>query len=152
MKAGRTQMRREKGNYPATVNEDGWPRLFRRLAVENGFTADDVDQVLYTQVSKPSIVIAAERCGVPKEVPYHHGEIWLYRLFLYSGGIGRRHRIRQDQTRGSRCDDQFGTWIQSGRDGDSYDQLTLSPYAMSERARGAKWHLAIDLDAHKWPH
>ena len=67
VKAGRTQMRREKGNYPATVNEDGWPRLFKRLAAENGFTADDVDQLLFTQVSKPSIVIAAERCGVPME-------------------------------------------------------------------------------------
>ena len=41
VKAGRTQMRREKGNYPASVNEDGWPRLFKRLAAENGFTADD---------------------------------------------------------------------------------------------------------------
>jgi hypothetical protein len=43
VKAGRTQIRREKGNYPATVNEDGWPRLFKRLAAENGFRADDVD-------------------------------------------------------------------------------------------------------------
>ena len=67
VKAGRTQMRREKGNYPATVNEDGWPRLFKRLAAESGFTANDVDQLLFTQVSKPSIVIAAERCGVPME-------------------------------------------------------------------------------------
>jgi 3-oxoacyl-[acyl-carrier-protein] synthase-3 len=61
VKAGRTQMRREKGNYPATVNEDGWPRLFKRLAVENGFT------LLFTQIGKPSIVIAAERCGVQME-------------------------------------------------------------------------------------
>ena len=67
VKAGRTQVRRAKDKYPATVNEDGWPRLFKRLAVENGFTADDVDQVLFTQISKPSIVIAAERCGVPME-------------------------------------------------------------------------------------
>ena len=29
VKAGRTPMRREKGNYPATVNEDGWSRLFK---------------------------------------------------------------------------------------------------------------------------
>jgi 3-oxoacyl-[acyl-carrier-protein] synthase-3 len=67
VKAGCTQMRREKGNYPPSVNEEGWPRLFKRLAAENGFTADDVDQLLFTQVSKPSIVIAAERCGVPME-------------------------------------------------------------------------------------
>ena len=67
VKAGRTQMRREKGNYPPSVIEEGWPRLFKRLAAENGFAADDVDQLLFTQVSKPSIVIAAERCGVPLE-------------------------------------------------------------------------------------
>ena len=67
VKAGRTQMRREKGNYPPSVIEEGWPRLFKRLAAENGFTADDVDQLLFTQVSKPSIVIATERCGVPME-------------------------------------------------------------------------------------
>jgi 3-oxoacyl-[acyl-carrier-protein] synthase III len=67
VKAGRTQMRREGGNYPATVNEDGWPRLFRRLAAENGFTENDVDQLLFTQISKRSITVAAERCGVPLE-------------------------------------------------------------------------------------
>jgi 3-oxoacyl-[acyl-carrier-protein] synthase-3 len=65
--AGRTQMRREGGNYPKTVNEDNWPRLFKRLCAENSFTSDDVDQLLFTQISKPSIAIAAERCGVPTE-------------------------------------------------------------------------------------
>ena len=67
VKAGRTQMRREGGNYPKTVNEDNWPRLFKRLCAENGFSANDVDQVIFTQISKPSIAIAAERCGVPME-------------------------------------------------------------------------------------
>jgi 3-oxoacyl-[acyl-carrier-protein] synthase-3 len=67
VKAGRTQMRREKGNYPATVNEDGWPRLFKRLSAENGFTANEVDQLLFTQISKRTIAIAAERCDVPVE-------------------------------------------------------------------------------------
>ena len=67
VKAGRTQMRREGGNYPKTVNEDNWPRLFKRLCGENGLTANDVDQLLFTQISKPSIAIAAERCGVPFE-------------------------------------------------------------------------------------
>jgi 3-oxoacyl-[acyl-carrier-protein] synthase-3 len=55
VKDGRTQMRREKGNYPATVNEDGWPRLFKRLAAENGFTANDVDQLLFTQLASPRL-------------------------------------------------------------------------------------------------
>jgi 3-oxoacyl-[acyl-carrier-protein] synthase-3 len=46
--AGRTQMRREGGNYPKTVNEDNWPRLFKRLCAENGLTANDVDHLLFT--------------------------------------------------------------------------------------------------------
>src|SRR6185312_9783288 len=64
VKGGRTQMRREAGNYPASVNEDNWPRLFKRLAAECGFTADQVNQLIFTQISKPSIAIAAERCNV----------------------------------------------------------------------------------------
>ena len=64
VKAGRTQMR-EVHKFPADVNAEGWPRLFKRLATENGFTANDVDQLLFTQISKSSIVIAAERCNVP---------------------------------------------------------------------------------------
>jgi 3-oxoacyl-[acyl-carrier-protein] synthase-3 len=67
VEAGRTQMRREGGNYPKTVNEDNWPRLFKRLCAENSFTSGDVDQLLFTQISKPSIAITAERCGVPME-------------------------------------------------------------------------------------
>ena len=66
VKAGRTQVRLVRP-YPAEVNEEGWPRLFKRLAGENGFTAADVDQLILTQVRKPSIAIAAERCGVPLE-------------------------------------------------------------------------------------
>jgi 3-oxoacyl-[acyl-carrier-protein] synthase-3 len=41
--------------------------LFKRLCAESSFTSGDVDQLLFTQISKPSIAIAAERCGVPAE-------------------------------------------------------------------------------------
>jgi len=64
VQGGRTQVRLIHP-YPAEINEEGWPRLFKRLAAENGFCPDDVDQLLFTQVRKPSIKIAAERCGVP---------------------------------------------------------------------------------------
>ena len=66
VKAGRTQVRLVTP-YPAEVNHDGWPILFQRLASENGFTADDVDQLILTQVRKPSIALVAERCGIPLE-------------------------------------------------------------------------------------
>lgn len=66
VKAGRTQVRSPRP-YPREINDEGWPRLFQRLASENGFTAKDVDQLLLTQVKKKTIVLVAERCGVPVE-------------------------------------------------------------------------------------
>jgi 3-oxoacyl-[acyl-carrier-protein] synthase III len=78
VKGGRTQMRREAGNYPASVNEDNWPRLFRRLCEECGFTADQVDQLIFTQISKPSIAKAAERCNVPLEKCHTIMQKWGY--------------------------------------------------------------------------
>ena len=78
VKGGRTQMRREAGNYPASVNEDNWPRLFKRLSAECGFTADQVDQLIFTQISKPSIAIAAERCNVPIEKCHTIMQKWGY--------------------------------------------------------------------------
>jgi len=60
-------MRHEAGNYPASVNEDNWPRLFQRLSAECRFTPEQVDQLIFTQISKPSIAIAAQRCKVPVE-------------------------------------------------------------------------------------
>jgi 3-oxoacyl-[acyl-carrier-protein] synthase-3 len=78
VKGGRTQMRRESGNYPASVNEDNWPRLFKRLCDECGFTANQVDQLIFTQISKPSVAIAAERCNVPLEKCHTIMQKWGY--------------------------------------------------------------------------
>jgi 3-oxoacyl-[acyl-carrier-protein] synthase-3 len=78
VKAGRTQMRREGGNYPASVNEDNWPRLFQRLSAGCGFGPEQVDQLIFTQISKPSIAIAAERCNVPVEKCHTIMDKWGY--------------------------------------------------------------------------
>jgi 3-oxoacyl-[acyl-carrier-protein] synthase-3 len=78
VKAGRTQMRREGGNYPKTVNEDNWPRLFQRLSAECGFAPEQVDQLIFTQISKPSIAIAAQRCKVPVEKCHTIMDKWGY--------------------------------------------------------------------------
>jgi 3-oxoacyl-[acyl-carrier-protein] synthase-3 len=78
VKAGRTQMRREAGNYPASVNEDNWPRLFGRLLAECNFTAEQVDQLIFTQISKRSIATAAARCNVPMEKCHTIMEKWGY--------------------------------------------------------------------------
>jgi 3-oxoacyl-[acyl-carrier-protein] synthase III len=66
LKAGRPQVRR-LNNYPPDLNEVGWPILFKRLAEQSGFSPDEVDQLIFTQINKSSIAVAAERCGVPVE-------------------------------------------------------------------------------------
>jgi 3-oxoacyl-[acyl-carrier-protein] synthase III len=71
-------MRREAGNYPASVNEENWPRLFERQSAEYGFTPDQVDQLIFTQISKRSIAIAAERCNVPIEKCHTIMQKWGY--------------------------------------------------------------------------
>ncbi|MGE5384848.1 MAG: 3-oxoacyl-ACP synthase III family protein, partial [Betaproteobacteria bacterium] len=66
VRAGRTKVKMVKP-YPPDLNLEGWPRLFKKLADENDFTADDVDQILFTQVNKSTIEAVAKTCGVPVE-------------------------------------------------------------------------------------
>lgn len=63
---GRTHVR-VTGRSPAEINDVGWPLLFERLARENHFGADDVDHLIFTQISKPTIELAAMNCGVALE-------------------------------------------------------------------------------------
>ncbi len=77
VKAGRTQVRMVK-RYPSEVNDDGWPILFNRLAAENGFGPGDVGQLLLTQVRKQTIVLTAERIGVPVEKCHMIMDKWGY--------------------------------------------------------------------------
>lgn len=77
LQAGRTQVRLAK-RYPPEINDAGWPRLFQRLAKENNFTADDVDQLIFTQVRKPTIELAAQNCGVPVEKCHMIMDKWGY--------------------------------------------------------------------------
>lgn len=74
---GRTKVRLVK-RYPPEINDVGWPKLFNRLAAENNFTADDVDQVIFTQVRKPTIMLAAQNCGVPIEKCHTIMDKWGY--------------------------------------------------------------------------
>lgn len=77
VREGRTQVRLVK-RYPPEINDVGWPKLFHRLARENNFTADDVDQVIFTQVRKPTIELAAKNCGVPIEKCHMIMDKWGY--------------------------------------------------------------------------
>jgi 3-oxoacyl-[acyl-carrier-protein] synthase-3 len=77
VKEGRTKVKLVN-RYPPEINDVGWPKLFKRLCAENNFTANDVDQVIFTQVRKPTIELAAENCGVPIEKCHMIMDKWGY--------------------------------------------------------------------------
>lgn len=64
--AGRTKVKLVK-RYPPEINDEGWPELFRRVSTQCGFTVDEVDHVIFTQVRRPTIELACENIGLPKE-------------------------------------------------------------------------------------
>ena len=66
VEAGRTQVRMIE-RYPPEINNEGWPRLARRLSEQGGFGLDEVDLFIFTQVRKPSIELVMEELGVPVE-------------------------------------------------------------------------------------
>ena len=66
VEAGRTQVRLVD-KYPAEVNHEGWPKLARMLAQRGGFTLDEVDQFIFTQVNQGSVGIVMEALGQPVE-------------------------------------------------------------------------------------
>jgi 3-oxoacyl-[acyl-carrier-protein] synthase-3 len=64
IEAGRTTVRLVD-KYPAEVNHEGWPKLARMLAQRGGFTLDEVDQFVFTQVNQGSVGIVMEALGQP---------------------------------------------------------------------------------------
>ena len=64
--AGRTRVRMIE-RYPPEVNNEGWPRLVRRLARDGGFALDAIDLLIFTQVRKPSIELVMDDLGLPVE-------------------------------------------------------------------------------------
>jgi len=66
IEAGRTNVRLVH-RYPPEINEEGWPILFHKLARENDFTVDDVDQLLFTQVNRETIEHVSAAIGLPVE-------------------------------------------------------------------------------------
>jgi 3-oxoacyl-[acyl-carrier-protein] synthase-3 len=62
--AGRTQVRVVE-RYPAEINNEGWPRLVRRLCADGGFAVHEIDFVIFTQVRKPTIEHVMADLGLP---------------------------------------------------------------------------------------
>jgi 3-oxoacyl-[acyl-carrier-protein] synthase III len=53
--------------YPASINEEGWPRLAQAVLARAGCAPEDVSLWLWTQVNRSSIVAAMARLDVPLE-------------------------------------------------------------------------------------
>jgi 3-oxoacyl-[acyl-carrier-protein] synthase-3 len=77
VRAGRTNVRLIE-RYPPEINHEGWPRLVRRLAREQGFGLDAIDWIIFTQVRKPSIDLVMRELGLPLEKTHTVMEEWGY--------------------------------------------------------------------------
>jgi 3-oxoacyl-[acyl-carrier-protein] synthase III len=64
--------------YPASVNEEGWPRIVRSVLGRVGQVPDDVDLWLWTQVNRSTIVQVMETLGQPMERAHTIMHKWGY--------------------------------------------------------------------------
>lgn len=62
--AGRTKVKMVD-RYPPEINDDGWPRLVRRVAEQGGFPLEKIDHLCFTQVRKPTIELVMGKLGLP---------------------------------------------------------------------------------------
>jgi 3-oxoacyl-[acyl-carrier-protein] synthase-3 len=51
--------------YPASVNEEGWPRIARDVVARAGATVEEVDLWLWTQVNRSTIEVVMRALGQP---------------------------------------------------------------------------------------
>jgi 3-oxoacyl-[acyl-carrier-protein] synthase-3 len=66
VRAGRTRVRILQ-RYPPEVNDQGWPRMVRQLAINGGFGIQDIDCAIFTQVRKTTIETVMADLGLPME-------------------------------------------------------------------------------------
>jgi len=64
--------------YPPEINNEGWPRLVRKVAENGGFAAGDIDFVIFTQVRKPTIELVMQDLGLPMSKTHMVMERWGY--------------------------------------------------------------------------
>lgn len=74
---GRTQVTMLE-RYPPEINNEGWPRIVRKVADNGGFALSDIDFVIFTQVRKPTIELVMENLGLPMEKTHMVMERWGY--------------------------------------------------------------------------
>jgi len=64
--------------YPPEINNEGWPKLVRKVAANGGFAIDDIDFIVFTQVRKPTIELVMNDLGLPMEKTHTVMEKWGY--------------------------------------------------------------------------
>jgi len=64
--------------YPPEINNDGWPRLVRRVAENGEFDVQDIDFVIFTQVRRPTIELVMDTLGLPMSKTHTIMEQWGY--------------------------------------------------------------------------
>jgi 3-oxoacyl-[acyl-carrier-protein] synthase III len=64
--------------YPPEINNEGWPRLVRRVAENGGFAVEDIDFLIFTQVRKPTIELVMSSLGLAMEKTHTIMEEWGY--------------------------------------------------------------------------
>jgi len=74
---GRTSVKMLE-RYPPEINNEGWPRLVRRVAENGGFAVNDIDFVIFTQVRKPTIELVMDDLGLPMSRTHTIMERWGY--------------------------------------------------------------------------
>ncbi len=74
---GRTKVKMTE-RYPPEINDQGWPRLVRRLAAQGNFAVAEIDLAIFTQVRKPTIELVMNELKLPPERTHTIMEDWGY--------------------------------------------------------------------------
>lgn len=64
--------------YPPEINNEGWPKLVRKVAENGRFAVEDIDFAIFTQVRKPTIELVMKNLGLPMEKTHMIMEQWGY--------------------------------------------------------------------------
>ncbi|MGA7615342.1 MAG: ketoacyl-ACP synthase III [Thermoanaerobaculia bacterium] len=75
--AGRTTVKMFD-RYPPEINNEGWPKLVRKVACNGGFELGEIDFLVFTQVRKPTIELVMEDLGIPMAKTHTVMEKWGY--------------------------------------------------------------------------
>lgn len=77
VRAGRTRVKM-LDRYPPEINNEGWPKVVRKLAHNSGFGISEIDFIIFTQVRKPTIELVMNDLGLPLSKTHTVMEKWGY--------------------------------------------------------------------------